>query len=389
MSLGRRWVMGGLLSFIATLLLAALLLSAGQVTTARGQLAPTPAAADPLRARIAGLSPKPAWIKPDPAKVFTRIGVGSCLDQKKPQPIWADIIKDKPDLFLMLGDNVYGSSNAPDATALIDAYAQQATQIEFAAARAAMPFLATWDDHDYGRNDGGSSYQSKEIAADAFRAFWQMQDDLPKKSGAIYYARVLGPVGRRVQILMLDPRYDRSDLSPKPENFVHWGRYGPDGDPAKQMMSAEQWDWLEQQLKVPAEVRLLVSGIQVLAEGHGFERWGNLPRERERLLKLIDRTGAKGVVMLSGDRHHAAVYRLADITSYPLYEMTASSLNLPYGASKDARMAPLASDIVSVENYGMVDIDWTRGTVSLAIKVIGGETKVTQTIAFKEIGLMP
>jgi alkaline phosphatase D len=373
-------------ALIATLLLAAVLLSFGQVTSARGQQAP---AVDPIKARIATLSPKPAWIKPDPAKALTRIGVGSCLDQKKPQPIWADIINEKPDLFLMLGDNVYGSSNAPDATLLIESYAQQATQIEFAAARAAMPFLATWDDHDYGRNDGGASYESKEIAAEAFRTFWQMEHDLPKKTGAIYYSRVIGPVGRRVQIIMLDPRYDRSELLPKPADFPHWGRYGPDGDTTKSMLGAEQWAWLEQQLKEPAEVRLLASGIQFLAEGHGFERWGNLPHERERLLKLIDTTGAKGVVMLSGDRHHAAFYRKADTTSYPLYEMTASSLNLAYGPSKDARVPPLVSDIVSVENYGMIDIDWARGTILLAIKGIGRDAKVLQQISFKEIGIAP
>ena len=34
------------------------------------------------------------------------IGLGSCLDQDLPQPIWKDIKSQNPEIFIMLGDNV-------------------------------------------------------------------------------------------------------------------------------------------------------------------------------------------------------------------------------------------------------------------------------------------
>ena len=39
------------------------------------------------------------------------------------------------------------------------------------------------------------------------------------------------------------------------------------------MLGAAQWAWLRAQLLQPAELRLIVSSVQVLAEGHGWEGW--------------------------------------------------------------------------------------------------------------------
>ena len=39
------------------------------------------------------------------------IGFGSCLDQDLPQPIWKDIKSQNPEVFIMLGDNVYGDTH--------------------------------------------------------------------------------------------------------------------------------------------------------------------------------------------------------------------------------------------------------------------------------------
>ena len=43
-----------------------------------------------------------------------KIGFGSCLDQNKAMPIFDAIKEEKLDLFLMIGDNVYGDSEEKD-----------------------------------------------------------------------------------------------------------------------------------------------------------------------------------------------------------------------------------------------------------------------------------
>ena len=41
-------------------------------------------------------------------KPLSRILFGSCARQNNPQPIWDAIVAEKPDVFLMIGDNIYG-----------------------------------------------------------------------------------------------------------------------------------------------------------------------------------------------------------------------------------------------------------------------------------------
>ncbi len=326
------------------------------------------------RTQAAGAEPRagpsPPWRTLPETAVLQRIAFGSCLDQLKPQPIWKAVMAARPQLMLMLGDNVYGDDAGPDLSRLRAAYALQAVQPELAAARAEIPFLPIWDDHDYGLNDGGAEFDYRQSSSRLFHAFWQRP--LPgHPDGGIYYSRLFGPPGRRVQIVMLDTRSFRSPLRPRPPDFPYWGRYAPDPDPAKTMLGETQWAWLAAELRRPADLRLVVSSVQVLAEGHGFERWGNLPRERARLLDLIGRTESR-VVLLSGDRHSGAIYRTEAAGSHPLVEITSSSLNKSYGPSRDARLPPLVSRIYHPENFATIDIDWVSRRVVLTLRDVGG-----------------
>jgi alkaline phosphatase D len=332
-----------------------------------------------------GIAPSPPWLTLPADTVLERIAFGSCLDQRKPQPVWKAVLANRPQLFLMMGDNVYGDVKSPDLRELVTAYGVQAQHPELREARVAMPFLAIWDDHDYGRNDAGADFPYRDASARLFHEFWQMAPTA-HPGGGVYYARMFGPEGRRVQIIMLDTRSFRSPLRPKPADFPYWGKYAPDPDPAKTMLGEAQWSWLETELQKPAEVRLLVSSIQVLAEGHGFERWGNLPRERDRLFDALTRTGARGVLILSGDRHIGAMYRSEGKAPYPLIEVTSSSLNMSYGPSKDARIPPLVSDIYHPENFGEISIDWRARSIGLVLRDVGGKLVTGMTVPLAELG---
>ena len=336
--------------------------------------------------------PTPWKTIPDDA-TLTRIGIGSCLHQGHPQPIWEAIIGAKPDLFLMLGDNVYGDIRKGDPNELGRTYIAQGRQPEFAAARQAFPFLATWDDHDYGQNDGGAGYRFQPQAANFFRQFWSAPE-AKRPDGGIYYAQTIGPAGKRVQFIMLDTRSFRSPLKRKSASFPHWGKYEPDADPTKTILGAEQWSWLRTQLEAPADIRIIASSVQVLANGHGYERWGNLPAEKARLEALIAETGATGVLFVSGDRHSGALFKQpltrtdGTTAAQPnLVEITASSLNRSYGPSKDDRMPPLLGEIYHQENFGVIEIDWAARTLVVGLRGMGGDVLEETTIPFAEIGI--
>ena len=87
------------------------------------------------------------------------IGFGSCLDQNAPQPIWDSIKKESINSFIFLGDNVYGDLPSGDLKNMQSAYNKQKTMIPDWLND--IKIEAVWDDHDYGINDGGGSYNNK------------------------------------------------------------------------------------------------------------------------------------------------------------------------------------------------------------------------------------
>ena len=96
-----------------------------------------------------------------------------------------------------------------------------------------------------------------------------------------------------------------------------------------------------------------------------------LPLERSKLLDLLEQT--KGTtVMISGDRHLAALYRKRTPNGGDLWEMTSSSLNLPLSeiASqiKPETGSFLQGQATTDANFGWIDIDWSERTLSLELR---------------------
>jgi alkaline phosphatase D len=301
----------------------------------------------------------------DPNRVLTKIAFGSCVDQDKPVPIFDTIASAKPDLLLLIGDNMYADLDkkvkvTPDV--IREKYKVMEKVPGFVKLKAVCPVLGTWDDHDYGKNDAGVEWEHKDEAQAALLDFFGVaKDDPRRKRKGVYHAEVYGPVGKRVQVILLDTRYHRS--TPKKGMFDPKMRvtpYLPNTDPEATILGTEQWKWLEEQLKKPAEVRLLVSSIQVIAEDHVFEKWMNYPREREKLYALLNSTGASGVIILSGDRHMAEVSLDTKAIGYPLYDVTSSGFNQ---GSKNWRAPEKNANRVAAmpygDNFGFIAIDWS------------------------------
>ena len=310
----------------------------------------------------------------DVGRPIARIAAGSCARQDKPQPLWDAVAAFRPDVLLMLGDNIYGDTE--DMDVLREKYAQLAAQPGFAALRQRVPIVAVWDDHDYGANDAGREYPRKRESQQVFCDFFSIAADSPLRAQAgIYRAVTVGPPGRRVQFICLDTRYHRSPLNeiPQAEQVPGQGPYRPSLDPDATVLGAEQWAWLERTLREPAEVRIVLSSIQVAADDHQRERWGNFPAERARLLRTIRAAQAAGVIVVSGDRHAGEISRIPpgdDAIAYPLYDLTASSINQPKRPdvpeeSNRLRLGPWCRGV----NFGTIEIDWEADAPAVTLAV--------------------
>lgn len=333
---------------------------------------------------------------PPAATVLSRIAFGSCADEELPQPIWSTIIANDPQLFLFIGDNVYADRNRGEyvenysRAELEFAYGLLKDHTDFAPFRSQVPMLSTWDDHDYGKNDGGAEFtlkgDAKELMLETLGA---PQEQAMIARPGVYHAATFGPPGQRIQIIMLDTRWFRSPLK-KTDDYMAVGKekYVPDDDPDKTMLGDAQWQWLEEQLRQPADLKLLVSSIQVIADGHGWEAWRTLPRERERLYALIRKTGAANLLVLSGDRHVGGLYQHTIPGGITLNEITSSSLNLPWsnwnpGKDQVEETGPHQwGDLFGQVNYGFLTIDWGSRVVRAELKAEDGAAVRTFNVAF-------
>jgi alkaline phosphatase D len=318
---------------------------------------------------------------PDGDTRISRIAFGSCADQKIPMPVLSALLGAKPDLFVFLGDNVYGDARAGDASLpeLRSAYGDLARHTDFRNLIRTVPVLSVWDDHDFADNDGGASFAFKEKSESIFEQFWADSPTDPRNERpGVYSSWNLGPEGERIQFLLLDTRFFRSELTRKRKGqFMKSGRYVESKADEQDMLGEAQWQWLESQLNQPADVRIVVSSIQVLAEKHGWERWGLLPKERTRLLNLLHTKD--NVVIVSGDRHWASTYR--DETG--LTELTTSAINRP-SKYRFTETGPLQFSRPYVDaNYGEITIDWEKRTMQMSILDVAGNSVVQIPVDFK------
>jgi alkaline phosphatase D len=322
---------------------------------------------------------------------FDAIAFGSCAFQENDQVIWNAVIESRPDLFVFLGDNIYADTT--DIEVMRAKYAKLGANPNYQRLLESTPVVATWDDHDYGQNNAGADYPMKVESREAFLDFFgePAGSERRTRDGGIYAAYLYGPKNQRVQVILLDTRWDRSSLQRVSEaeaarrRVRNIGPYTGATGPDARMLGEDQWAWLEEQLRQPATLRLIGTSIPFVQQGTGWETWENFPDERQRLLDLIESTGADGVLFITGDTHRAQFSKLAGPAPYPLWELNSSGLteNYPYAAPDKNRLGGFYAE----DNYGLILIDWTKPDpdITMEIRNVENELVMQNTIRLSEL----
>lgn len=294
----------------------------------------------------------------------TKIAFGSCGHQDEPMPVLALAADYKPDAFIFLGDNIYGDTDNMDT--LWHKYQMLGAHPEYKKLDSATRILATWDDHDFGRNDAGRHYPYKEQSKELFLKFFKEPDSSARrKHEGIYQAEYLKQGDKTIQVLLLDVRtfrnsllkYDTFAKLPRKEYFYQLD-YKPHVSTDSALLGEAQWKWLEEELKKPADLRLICSGSQFSIEFNGYEAWANFPHEQKRMLNLIKSTKASSVLFLTGDVHYAEISRLPEEGLYPIYDVTASGITSTWDfatLNKNRIEGPVMDN-----HFGLLTIEWKK-----------------------------
>ena len=156
------------------------------------------------------------------SKNIFKISCGSCLTQEKDQPIWKSILREKSDIFIFMGDNVYGDNkNNSGLDLLKKAYEKQKIKIPFKKLKETNEIFSIWDDHDYGKNDGGKEFKNKKEAKELFLKFWDIPaDDIRRNREGLYFSKKRNTEIGTIQFIFLDTRYFRSPLKPTDKKWA-------------------------------------------------------------------------------------------------------------------------------------------------------------------------
>jgi alkaline phosphatase D len=312
-----------------------------------------------------------------PEKTISRITFGSCSRQGMEQPLWKFVAESKPDLWIWLGDNIYGDSE--DMNVLKEKYNLQKSHPDYQNLLKTCPVIGIWDDHDYGKNDAGKEFPKKVESQKLMLDFLDEPANSPRRrqKGA-YYSYEYGSGNQMIKIILLDGRYFRDSLTKQGKNYVP----NETGD----MLGEDQWKWLKKELKTSkAPLNIIGCGIQFIPEQHPYEKWANFPKARKRLFDLIAKTKVPGVILLSGDRHIAEISKYeSPAISYPIYEVTSSGLTHASTNNTSEVNKYRVGKLVNTLNFGQIDIDWNKKPlqVKVSIKGLNNEVLDQSTISF-------
>mgnify|MGYP002636889705 CR=1 FL=1 len=263
------------------------------------------------------------WFRTRPASDDAcRIAFGSCADEGDGSAsVWRRMESDEVTALVLLGDTPY--IDTTDLARQRARYREFSQPVDFARLVSHVPVYSTWDDHDFGRNDTDGNLPGKENSRQAVTEY-RPNPSFGENGQGIYTSFRQGPV----EVFLLDARwFARTE--------------GGANDPT--LLGAQQWAWLERSLAAStAPFKILACGMVFNGSVRPFKTdcWGVYLAEYERLIELIARVKAEGVVLVSGDVHWSRVirhdtkgrlgYDLMEFVTSPIHERLIPAANPPH-----------------------------------------------------------
>lgn len=241
------------------------------------------------------------------------------------------MLREDLDLVVHLGDYIYEGAAKDNGVrkhmgAELDSlddyrnrHAQYKTDGALQAMHAALPWLVTWDDHEFDNNCAGDISEEKDVTrelflerrARAYQAFYEhmplRRSSLPQGPNMQLYRRIA--FGRLAEFFVLDTRQYRTDqpcgdgTKPACEGML---------DPQATLLGEQQRSWVLDGLGASAAKwnilaqQVMMARVDVspgeLAK-YSMDQWPGYEMDRRRLLRFFHERRTSNPVVLGGDIH--------------------------------------------------------------------------------------
>jgi alkaline phosphatase D len=264
------------------------------------------------------------------------------------------MIKQRPDLFIWGGDNVYADWTKVGSVAR--AYKKQNAHPDYAKFKSKTPMIGTWDDHDYAWDNAEGGVQFKKESQRLHLDFFDVPKNSPRrKQEGIYTSYDFGEDGQRMKFIILDNRYFK--------------RMEPDAP----ILGEVQWQWLEDVFKnSEADLHFISSGLSIFSPLIPYtEEWWHHPSEVRRLLELLKKYQVKAPVFLTGDKHFSSIFKYSG-----QLEFMASGLTHTAPRRTWWYLGRNYPNTYFGINYGLIDIEWEGNIPKLTMFIRNGERDI-------------
>ena len=241
------------------------------------------------------------------------IGFGGCAGYTPwHERIWRTIQTYEFCAFLLTGDNVYIDDPLRDTVQQYCYYRRQ-SRPEYQGLVSSTSIAAIWDDHDFGTNDswGGTLINEPSWKIPVWRTFRNNWNNPGYGGGENSPGCWFRFSVADVDFFMLDDRFYRTNHK------------NPPIDEPITMLGAAQKTWLfENILESTATFKIIVTSVPWAygVKPGSSDPWQGFQAERKELFDFLHDHRVEGVILLSGDRHRADIWKIEREHGYPLYD---------------------------------------------------------------------
>lgn len=238
------------------------------------------------------------------------------------------------------------------------------------------PTTGTWDDHDFGLNNGnGVTFAGGKAVTRQVFVEYRAHDRYGNGTGGVYFKNDMGPV----EIFMLDPRWF-SQTEPSPV------------DPAqKTCFGADQWAWLKESLldsRAPFKV-LMMGQIWVDKKNTETDDMHTYWYERDALFDFIRDKRIPGVVLVGGDIHLSQHHIHRRRVGYDLHQFVTSPAHSSTIASLDVYTPDLEWSAVVPRQFLTLEADTRARPAVLTARYFRDTGELLRTVTVPYDQLVP
>lgn len=285
-------------------------------------------------------------------------------------PMWDKLYKQNADFLILTGDLVYVDDKQfverQKATQydLWQRYTDCFKRIPLYHWYYLKPVFATWDDHDFGTNDGDRNFIAKDASLEIFKAAFLGQDIYGSDGSTVWSNEKEGTQSQfsafSQKFVFMDNRSFRQPNNDyKSENYGYWG--------------IRQHKWLIDGLKKDNRPSWIFNGNQFFngANKEFIESLArNQPAEYKIFLNDLKNTNVP-VVFGSGDVHISEIMKIPkNLLGYETYEFTSSSMHSYVGDGWDNPMRVSAA-YVKEFNFVVLESSNINGNLLINARSFG------------------